>query len=254
MQNHNWRTIVRLTVTVFFAAVLSGCATYYPGYASDDIWVDYYTPQFYDGYPVYFDRVGVPFYYRGERIVYVPRSYRRYRDLTVHYKRHRPHYHRWYDERGHRYRHVHYKHPSRKDFRRVLPPADPDTRYRRVPQRPPLTEVTPDPRRRYQRPTPPPQPDIRYKRIRQPPPVTVVPPEFDPRDQQPKKRPSKRVVQYGGQRPVPGESDPPRTRRDKTEPRTRDARQRPREPFGADPGTLQSPGSLIRGGTPVFAQ
>jgi hypothetical protein len=254
MHDRYSRTIVRLTVAVFFAAILSGCATYYPGYASDDIWVDYYTPQFYDGYPVYFDRVGVPYYYRGERIVYVPRSYRRYRDLTVHYKRHRPHYHRWYGERGHRYRHVHYKHAPRKDVRRVLPPAAPDTRFRRIPQRPPSKDVVPDPRPRYGRPAPPPQPDIRYKRIRQPPPVSVAPPRPDPRDQQPKKRPSKRVVKYGGQRPILDESDPPGTRRDRTTPRTRDDGRWTRGTFGPDPGTLRSPGSLFRGGTPVFEQ
>ena len=254
MQDHTSRTIVRLTVAVFFAAILSGCATYYPGYASDDIWVDYYTPQFYDGYPVYFDRVGVPYYYRGERIVYIPRSYRRYKDLTVHYKRHRPHYHCWYDERGHRYRHVHYKHPPRKDVRRAAPRADPDIYYRRMPQRPPMTDVEPDPRRRYQRPAPPPQPDIRYKRIRKPPPVSVLPPKFDPRDQQPKKRPSKPVVKYGGQRPTPDKSDPRGGRRDEIEPRTRDARQWARWPFGPDPGTSQSPGALFRGGTMVFEQ
>jgi hypothetical protein len=211
------------TFPVLLAVVMTGCVTSYPPYAADDIRVDYYTPRFYDGYPVYYDRVGLPYYHRDKRTVYVPRSYRGYNDLTIHYRRHRPQYHRWYDERGHRYRHVD-KHPPPRKVRRAAPPRDPDIRYRRQPQHPPSTGAVPGPTGRYRQPKPPSKPDIRYSPNPQRPPMTGAPRRPDPRYQLRRPPSARSRVISGGMRPPPRVSNRPDSHRAKNRTRSRDAR------------------------------
>lgn len=208
------------TFPVLLAAVMSGCVASYPPYAAGDIWVDYYTPRFYNGYPVYYDRIGLPYYYRDKRTVYVPRSYRGYNDLTIHYRRHRPQYRRWYDERGHRYRHVD-RHPPPRKVRRAAPPRNPDIRYRR--QRPSTGAVS-GPMGRYRQPRPPSKPDIRSLPNPQRPPMTAVPRRPDPRNRHPRPPSAKSRVISGGMRPPPRVSSRPDTRRAKNRARSRDSR------------------------------
>ena len=64
----------------------------------------YYTPQYYNGYVVYYDTLGRPMYYTGGVRYYVPATYMHYNSYVSHYRTHRVHYNRWNRSRGHRYR------------------------------------------------------------------------------------------------------------------------------------------------------
>ena len=65
---------------------------------------NYYTPQYYNGYVVYYDEVGRPVYYLGGARYYIPSTYVHYNHYMNHYRVHRVHYNRWYGHRGHTYR------------------------------------------------------------------------------------------------------------------------------------------------------
>jgi len=80
---------------------LSGCVVRpYPGRRAV---VAYdYQPMLYNGYVVYYDRGGQPYYYSGSARYWVPRAYwGRYR---THYYNHQSYYWRWYRSRGRTYR------------------------------------------------------------------------------------------------------------------------------------------------------
>jgi hypothetical protein len=64
----------------------------------------YYSPLYYDGYVVYYDTAGLPYYYLGGSPVYVPRRYREYDRLVTHYRLHQSHYDRWNVSHGPRFR------------------------------------------------------------------------------------------------------------------------------------------------------
>ncbi len=66
-----------------------------------------YEPVYYDGYVVYYDGAGVPYYYIDGDIRYVPRTYVQYDILVHHYRTYRPAYHRWYVHGGYRYKRYH---------------------------------------------------------------------------------------------------------------------------------------------------
>lgn len=61
-----------------------------------------YTPQYYNGYVVYFDRSGYPFYYLNGAVTYVPRTYSNYTYLVNHYRTFGVNYQRWYSTEGYR--------------------------------------------------------------------------------------------------------------------------------------------------------
>jgi hypothetical protein len=63
-----------------------------------------YPPVYYDGYMVYYDGLGRPFYYVNGAAVWVPPTVRVYPALVQHWRTYRPAYHRWYQQRGHVYR------------------------------------------------------------------------------------------------------------------------------------------------------
>lgn len=69
-----------------------------------------YEPAYYDGYVVYYDGAGVPYYYVDGDIRYVPRTYVQYGALVHHYSVYRPYYHRWYVGGGYRYKRYHNPH------------------------------------------------------------------------------------------------------------------------------------------------
>jgi hypothetical protein len=81
----------RLCATLMFAAVaaattLSGCIV-----AADPpprVAVAAYSPLYYNGYAVYYDDGGYPFYYSGGLALYVPRTYAHYDVLLGHYRTH----------------------------------------------------------------------------------------------------------------------------------------------------------------------
>lgn len=69
--------------------------------------VYYYTPLYYDGYVVYYDGGGRPYYYQNGINIYISSSYHSYQRYVTHYHQHRPEYRRWYDSHGvnyHQYR------------------------------------------------------------------------------------------------------------------------------------------------------
>jgi len=127
---------------------LSGCATQLPPGVGvyGGVGVAYYSPPFYNGYVVYYDRAGLPYYYRGGRTVYVPRSYVGYRALTIHYQHYRQQYHQWYRDRGYRY-HGYHRPPSPPPTPRRGHYPKPDTRYGQVRAHPPQTGRSVHPRR-----------------------------------------------------------------------------------------------------------
>jgi hypothetical protein len=95
----------RLCATVMFAlatsTMLGGCIV-----AADPpprVAVGAYSPLFYNGYAVYYDDWGYPFYYSGGLAFYVPRTYVHYDVLLSHYRTH-PGLYRHEIVRGGRYR------------------------------------------------------------------------------------------------------------------------------------------------------
>lgn len=102
----------------------SGCVyVARPGAALAGPAASYYSPQYYDGYVVYYDRAGLPYYYSGGRTNYVPRKYRGYGSLVDHHRVHRPHYDRWHRTRGAKFRS--YRHPGHRPPRKVARAARP---------------------------------------------------------------------------------------------------------------------------------
>lgn len=71
--------------------------------ASDGVDTDYYQPLYYDGYVVFYDGVGRPYYYVNGVVVWMPSTYAYYGYYTNHWRAHRTHYTRWYSSRGRRY-------------------------------------------------------------------------------------------------------------------------------------------------------
>ena len=63
-----------------------------------------YVPQYYDGYVVYYDNSGRPFYYYNGSMVYVPATYSGYRNYVRYWRRNRRYYRRWRKRYGRRYR------------------------------------------------------------------------------------------------------------------------------------------------------
>jgi hypothetical protein len=56
-----------------------------------------------DGYVVYYDAGGAPYYYVGNRVVYVQPTHPYYGRYTTYYRSYGPRYHRWYTRYGYRY-------------------------------------------------------------------------------------------------------------------------------------------------------
>ncbi|HSQ66467.1 MAG TPA: hypothetical protein VLM85_24770 [Polyangiaceae bacterium] len=63
-----------------------------------------YEPAYYDGYVVYYDGVGRPYYYYGGAAVYIAPTSPYYRGYVDHYRYYGPNYGRWYSNRGYQYR------------------------------------------------------------------------------------------------------------------------------------------------------
>lgn len=73
-------------------------------------YADGYEPQYYDGYVVYYDGVGRPYYHVNGQVFWVPPASPFYVGLTGHWHDHRAEYGRWnghYGYRYHGYRRVH---------------------------------------------------------------------------------------------------------------------------------------------------
>ena len=68
------------------------------------VYVDGYEPQYFDGYVVYYDDLGRPFYYAAGAVVWIAPGSPAYWPLVRHWRVYGPTYHRWYVNRGYRYR------------------------------------------------------------------------------------------------------------------------------------------------------
>lgn len=63
----------------------------------------YYRPLFHEGYPIYFNDAGFPYYYVGGRIVLIPRTHQRYGGYIAHFRAKRAQYLRWNKSTGRRF-------------------------------------------------------------------------------------------------------------------------------------------------------
>lgn len=85
------------------ASFATGCYAEYDG-AAGPVVVEGYQAQYYDGYVVYYDGYGRPYYYNNGGSYYVPRGYAHYDGLVRHYQTYRDPYARWNTRAGYRYR------------------------------------------------------------------------------------------------------------------------------------------------------
>jgi hypothetical protein len=67
-------------------------------------YADGYEPQYYDGYVVYYDGYGRPYYHVNGVVYWVPAASPFYVGLVDHWRYHRTAYGRWYGHYGYRYR------------------------------------------------------------------------------------------------------------------------------------------------------
>lgn len=94
-----------------------------------------WSPEYYDGYLVYFDENGTPYYYMNGQLVYVPRAWDGYTRVVTRYKSHGTHYRNWhkrYHEPRYRTR-VRHQRPAvtRPAVTRPAPPPPPMRHDRR---------------------------------------------------------------------------------------------------------------------------
>jgi hypothetical protein len=86
-----------------FALAGSGCFGEMDGMIAPPEYAYGYAPVYYDGYVVYYDDVGRPYYHAGGARVWVPRTARSYPGLATHWRTFGPRYHDWYSHTGNRY-------------------------------------------------------------------------------------------------------------------------------------------------------
>jgi hypothetical protein len=94
---------IALAALVATSSVLSsGC------YAEEEVeppaYAYGYEPMYYDGYVVYYDDVGRPYYYAGGAVVWIPPTAPIYVSLVNHWHAYGPAYRAWYAHHGYRYR------------------------------------------------------------------------------------------------------------------------------------------------------
>ncbi|HEX4354268.1 MAG TPA: hypothetical protein VHZ95_15170 [Polyangiales bacterium] len=100
---HTARSPIRL-VSVFCVLLAGGCYLESEGAIPPPEYAYGYAPVYYDGYVVYYDDVGRPFYYVDGAQVWVPRAARSYPGLVGHWHAFGPRYHEWYAHGGPRFR------------------------------------------------------------------------------------------------------------------------------------------------------
>ena len=116
---------VLVLIALAFAVPLAGCEL---EEAEAPVVEAAYQPTYYDGYVVYYDAGGLPYYYVDDTTYYVPRSYVSYGALVDHYHVYRPDSHRWYISSGYRYRGYRSSAPARvitSSSTRVYRPSSP---------------------------------------------------------------------------------------------------------------------------------
>ena len=108
MFNYRQKTLLLATAAIVSMGVVSCVVTAEPAPAATTpavtVGTDYYTPLYHDGYVVFFDARGLPYYYLDGSMIWIPASHAFYGRYVGYYARHRSHYWRWHRARGSRYR------------------------------------------------------------------------------------------------------------------------------------------------------
>jgi hypothetical protein len=99
----NFRVHSLLAALVVGSAAIGSAACYVEEEGPPAAYADY-QPQYYDGYVVYYDGVGRPYYYVNGGVYWVPPGSPFYFGLVNHWRYHRDAYSRWYGYHGYRYR------------------------------------------------------------------------------------------------------------------------------------------------------
>lgn len=81
-----------------------GAACYVEAVPPPPVYVDGYDPMFYDGYVVYYDHYGRPFYYANGAILWISPAVPEYPRYVAHWHAYGPAYRSWYVHHGYRYR------------------------------------------------------------------------------------------------------------------------------------------------------
>ncbi|MFH2005718.1 MAG: hypothetical protein ABI333_03915 [bacterium] len=92
------------TLTLGLASCLVAAEPAPTPVATVTVGTDYYSPMYYDGYVVYYDAGGRPYYYLNGGMVWIPATDPLYGGYTGYYAQHRNHYWRWHRSHGNRYR------------------------------------------------------------------------------------------------------------------------------------------------------
>lgn len=100
------RTILRgvLFPVLFVAGAMTLPGCYVRAAVVEPVAVDGYAPEYYEGYVVYYDDGGRPYYYVNGSVVWVPSHSPHYVRLTNHWRSYGHAYRRWHTNHGHRYR------------------------------------------------------------------------------------------------------------------------------------------------------
>jgi hypothetical protein len=103
MPSTKLRTVILAAAVAAFAPLVSGC--YAEMEPPESVYVEEggYHPMYYDGYVVYFDGGGRPYYYVNGSVYWVPRSYAYYGAYVAHYNTYWRSYRTWYARGGYRY-------------------------------------------------------------------------------------------------------------------------------------------------------
>jgi hypothetical protein len=110
--------LVMLMLVGGMGAVSGSCFVGVSEPAEPVMHTSYYRPLYYQGYPVYYSTVGLPYYYVNGAMVYIPRTYVGYGRYYNHWRVNRIHYRRWYRARGYRYRRYRSRRYRRRSHRR----------------------------------------------------------------------------------------------------------------------------------------
>jgi hypothetical protein len=93
--------------TLAFATILATSSVFGTGCVAEvepPAYAEGWQPQYYNGYVVYYDDVGRPFYYVNGGAVWIPRESPFYVGYVNHWRVYGPHYRAWYSHYGYRYR------------------------------------------------------------------------------------------------------------------------------------------------------
>jgi hypothetical protein len=103
-QNMGMFNIRSLALVTLILGSLAATGCYVEPVGPEPVVAEGYTPQYYDGYVVYYDGVGRPFYYVNGVQVWVPPSSPYYVGYVNYWHAYGPAYNRWYSTYGYRYR------------------------------------------------------------------------------------------------------------------------------------------------------